>query len=291
MINVDTGVQKYRAFVEAVDSGSLAAAAARMGYSTSSVSRMVADLEATCRVRLLERSKAGVKTTPDGERLLARARRVVAACDGFDDEAASIRGIESGTVRIGTVSSVATHILPATMAAFRETHPQVDFELLLGDYEEIDSWLAEGRIDLGALRAPAPRWLKSRLLVHDRLVAIVPGSHPLAQATKIPLEKFAEEPFLALERGEISEVASLFEAAGIIMQPAFSTWDDYAIMAMVEAGMGLAILPELITRRNAYDIAIVPLDVPANRDIDIAWRSTSALPAAARTFLEMLPKA
>ncbi|MBQ6651153.1 MAG: LysR family transcriptional regulator [Atopobiaceae bacterium] len=285
---MDMGVQKYRAFVEAVDSGSLAAAASRMGYSISSVSRMVADLEAGCRVRLLERSKAGVRTTPDGERLLARARRVVAACDGFDEEAASIRGIESGTVRIGTVSSVATHILPSTMATFRKAHPQVDFELLLGDYTEIESWLSEGRVDLGALRSPAPRWLKSHLLVHDRLVAVVPEGHPRVAAESFPLKAFTEEPFLALERGSISEVGSLFEAAGIIIQPAFSTWDDYAIMAMVEAGMGLSILPELITRRNAYDIATVPLDVPADRSIDIAWRSTSALPAAARAFLEMV---
>lgn len=281
---MDTGVRKYRAFVEAADLGSIAAAAARMGYSVSSVSRMVADLEAGCGVRLLERGKGGVRTTSDGERLLTRARQVIAACDTFDEEADHIRGIERGTVRIGTISSIVTHVLPPAMARFREAHPSVDFELLLGDYAEIESWLAEGRVDLGTLRLPVPKDLASRTLVRDQLMGVVPASHSLAAAARIPLAAFADEPFLALERGGVSEIAGLFEKARIDIRPAFSTWDDHAIMAMVEAGMGLAILPELVTRRTAYSVAMVPLEVSADRDIAIAWRASSALPAAASAF-------
>ena len=281
---MEAGVQKYRAFVEAADAGSIAVATARMGYSVSSVSRMVADLEAGCGVRLLERGKSGVRPTPDGERLLARARQVVAACDGFDDEASAILGIEGGTVRIGMISSVATHVLPSAMASFRELHPLVEFELLMGDYAEIEAWLMEGRVDLGTLRLPLPKGLASRTLVRDRLMGVVPASHPLAKETRIPLEVFASEPFLALERGGVSEVAGLFEKNRIEIHPAFSTWDDHAIMAMVEAGMGLAILPELVTRRTAYKVALVTLDVSADRDIAIAWRASFALPAAASAF-------
>lgn len=283
-------VQKLQAFIEAVDAGSIAAAGVRMGYSTSSISRMIADLEAGCGVRLLERGKHGVTLTPDGERLLKRARRVVAECDGFFDEAASITGLERGHVRIGTISSIATHILPAAMAAFRRAHPGVDFELLIGDYEEIATWLAEGRVDMGSLHHPAPPEFESRVVARDQLVAVVPKDHPLAHVGAFPLSAFAEEPFIALERGGLSEVAGVFAATDLAIRPAFATWDDFAIMAMVEAGMGISILPELMIRRTDYRIAVVPLEVDAPRDIALAWRA-GLLPAAASAFLQTLPSA
>lgn len=285
---MDTGLQKYRAFVVAADVGSIVGAAERMGYSVSSVSRMVADLETACGLRLFDRSKAGVSLTSDGERLISRARAIVAECDRFDDEAAAIAGAEVGTVRVGTIASVATHILPRVLQKLRRSHPGITCELLMGDYAEIESWIAEGRVDLGTVRRPASGDFESVALLDDEHVAVVPKGHPLAGETTFPIAAFTEEPFVALERGEVSEVASLFERNGMRVVPAYTVWDDYAVMAMVEAGLGIAILPSIMTLSPPYDVAVLPLDVPARRVIEAAWCKSRSLTAAATAFLGIL---
>ena len=285
---MDTGTQKYRALVAAVDSGSLAGAADQLGYSVSSVSRMVADLETECGFPLLERSKYGITPTADGARMIACARRIIAECDLFGATAREIAGIEGGTVRIGTFSSVATHWLPGVLGEFSAEHPRIEYEMLMGDYSEITSWIDDGRVDLGFLREPIDAHLASARVVKDELVAVLPASHPMAHAETFPLAAFEDEPFIAIERGGDAEGATLFSRHGLHVSPAFSTWDDYAIMAMVEAGLGIAMLPALILRRCAYDLATVPLDVPARRDVWVAWKASRPLPTAARALLDLM---
>lgn len=288
---MDTGLQKYRAFVVAADTGSIVRAAERMGYSISSVSRMVSDLENACGFRLFDRSKAGVMLTPDGERLVGRARAIVAECDRFDDEAAAIAGAEVGTVRVGTIASVATHILPRVLQKLRQGRPGITCELLMGDYAEIEAWVAEGRVDVGTVRIPARGDFEYVALFEDEHVAIIPKSHPLASEKAFPIAAFSEEPFLALERGEVSEVSDLFERNSIRVDPAYTVWDDYAVMAMVEAGLGIAILPSIMMRHCPYDVAVLPLDVPSRRVIAAAWRKSRSLTAAANAFLDALQNA
>ncbi|MBQ9068608.1 MAG: LysR family transcriptional regulator [Eggerthellaceae bacterium] len=283
---MDTGLQKYRAFVAAADIGSIAHAAERLGYSVSSVSRMIADLETSSGVRLFDRSKAGVAPTPDGVRLLARARRIVDECNRFDDEAAAITGTEVGTVRIGTIASVATHVLPSVLKVFREDHPGITYELLHGDYREIEQWLAEGRVDVGTVRLPAPDGLGTIVLVRDEDVAVLPSGHRLARKKRFPLAAFAEEPFIALEHEGVSEAADLLEGNGMGLAPLFTTWDDYVVMAMVEAGLGLSIMPSIMLQRCAYNVVSLPLDVPAKREIALAWDESRTPSPAVAAFLD-----
>ena len=285
---MDGGLQKYRAFVVAADTGSIARAAERLDYSVSSISRMVADLETACGFPLFTRSKTGVSLTPDGLRLLGRARAIVSECDRFSDEAASIAGAEVGTVRVGTIASVATHILPRVLQRFRLDHPGVVCELLMGDYAEIEAWIAEGRVELGTVRLPAPPGFDSSLVASDGYVAVVPKAHSRANDGIFPMAAFAGDPFIALEHGSVSEVADLLAANDMHIVPAYTVWDDYAVMALVEAGLGLGIVPSIMTRRCAYDVAFLPLDVPTRRRIAMAWRADRSLTPAAASFLATL---
>ncbi|MBQ7978216.1 MAG: LysR family transcriptional regulator substrate-binding protein [Candidatus Methanomethylophilaceae archaeon] len=104
----------------------------------------------------------------------------------------------------------------------------------------------------------------------------------------IPLAELAEGPFMLLEKGEKAEISELFESNGLVPNVVFTTWDDYAIMSMVENGLGVSILPELILRRIPYRIAVLPLDVPAYRYICLVMRDRSKLPVAAKNFVGYL---
>ena len=250
---------------------------------------MIHDLETEWNLTLLERSRSGVALTSDGSRLLPYAQNVCEDYAKLRMQIDDLHGVQSGIIRIGTFSSTATHWLPNIIKAFQKDFPGIDYELLLGDYTEIENWIEDGRVDCGFLRLPTRPNFDTISLEQDSLLAVLPKQHPLAQADCVPLEAFCQEPFLLLEHGKKAEISELFERYHLTPHIHFTTWDDYAIMSMVESGLGLSILPELILRRIPYHIVVKPLDVPASRTIGLAMRSQKNASLAVKKFMEYLP--
>lgn len=286
--DMDMNIQKYMAFVKTVEYGSFTKAAEILNYSQSGISRMINDLEKEWKVVLLERGKSGVKLTSDGMKLLPYAKSVCMEYEKLQMEVDELNGLQSGLIRIGTFSSVATHWLPNIIKEFQKVYPGIDYELLLGDYTEIEEWISEGRVDCGFLRLPTYSDFETIFLEQDRLLAILPENHALAQLEKVPVAALCVEPFMLLEKGAKTEVSEIFERCNLTPNVHFTTWDDYAIMSMVESGLGISILPELILKRVPYRIVAKELDVPAYRKIGIALRSKKAASLAVKRFLEYL---
>lgn len=285
---MDMNIQKYMAFVKTVEYGSFTKAAEMLNYSQSGISRMINDLEKEWKVVLLERGKTGVKLTSDGMKLLPCAKGVCVEYEKLQMEVDELNGLQSGLIRIGTFSSVATHWLPNIIREFQKAYPNIDYELLLGDYTEIESWISDGRVDCGFLRLPTRPEFETVFLEQDRLLAILPENHALAYLEKIPVASLCDEPFMLLEKGAKAEVSEIFERCNLTPNVHFTTWDDYAIMSMVESGLGISILPELILRRVPYRIIAKELDVPTYRKIGIALRSKKTASLAVKRFLEYL---
>ena len=126
-------------------------------------------------------------------------------------------------------------------------------------------------------------------LERDEMLAILPENHTLVNCDKIPIEALAREPFMLLEKGGKSEITELFEENGLNLNTRFTTWDDYAVMSMVESGLGVSILPRLILKRIPYNIVAKELDVPIYRDICLAMRSRKNASVAVKRFLNYLP--
>lgn len=285
---MDTNVQKYQSFAAAVECGSFTRAAERLNYSQSGISRMIADLEQEWGVVLLERGKGGVRLTSDGMKLLPHAKSLIAEYEKLQMEVDALRGVQSGLIRIGTFSSVATHWLPNIIRAFQQDYPGIDYELLLGDYTEIEEWIAQGRVDCGFLRLPTRPAFETVFLEQDPLMAVLPEDHPLAARERIPVAALCGEPFLLLEKGGKADVPAIFERCGLTPNVRFTTWDDYAVMSMVESGLGISVLPGLILRRAPYRIAVRPLEIPAYRSIGLALKSRKTASLAVKRFLEYL---
>lgn len=285
---MDMNLLKYLAFVKTVEYGSFTKAGELLNYSQSGISRMIGDLEREWKLTLLERSRTGVKLTSDGSRLLPYAKSLCAEYQKLQMQVDDLHGVQSGIIRIGTFSSVATHWLPNIIKAFQKDYPGIDYELLLGDYTEIEEWIAEGRVDCGFLRLPTKADFETIFLEEDRLLAILPEDHPMAALERVPVSSLCDEPFMLLEKGAKAEIAGIFERSGLQPRVRFTTWDDYAIMSMVEGGLGVSILPELILKRIPYHIVARELDVPAYRKIGLALRDKKSASLAVKRFLEYL---
>lgn len=226
-----------------------------------------------------------MRLTSDGMRLLPYAKNLCRSFDVMQNEVSDLKNVQTGIIRIGTFSNVATHWLPKMIQNFQKDYPNIEYEMLLGDYGEIEEWILNGRVDFGFLRLPVNRSLETIELTKDELMAVIPREHPLAKREKFPIRDLQKDPFILLEKGEKAEIAKLLEKHQIRPNIRFTTWDDYAVMSMVEQGLGISILPKLILQRIPYDIVAKPLDVPASRTIGLAIRNYEFASAAVKRFL------
>ena len=288
MIYTDNNLLKYVAFVQTVDKGSFTKAANSLNYAQSSISKMIADLEKEWGVTLLQRNKKGVCLTSTGEQILPLIRQALNDFEKMREKIDEINNVQSGTVRIGTFSSVAINWLPDIFTKFQEDYPKINCEMLLGDYDEIEKQLEEGRIDCAFLRLPTNKNFNTTILKKDEYKAVLPYNHPLAEKEFLEYGDLNNQPFLLLEHGGKTEVSDLLEQNNVKANIRFTTWEDFAIMAMVEKGLGIGILPELILKRIPYNIVIKSFKKPYYRKIVLATKDKNNITAAARKFIEYL---
>jgi len=281
-------IRKYMAFIKTVEYGSFTKAAQSLGYTQSGISHMINDLEAEWGLTLLERKRSGVAITSDGLKILPHVQTVCNAHIKLLTVIEELHDLSSGLIRVGTFSSVATHWLPNIIKAFKKDYPNIEFELLLGDYTEIENWIIEGRVDCGFLRLPTKPELESIFLEQDKLLVILPENHPMAKHEYFPISDLVGEPFMLLEKGAKTEISEIFDRYNIIPTVSFTTWDDYAIMSMVETGLGISILPELILKRTPYRIVKKELEVAAYRKIGLVMKDSKTASLAVKRFLEYL---
>ncbi len=279
---------RYRAFQEVARTKSFTEAAVVLGYSQSAVSRLVSELEREWGVQLFERSRAGVSLTNEGAQLLPSAQTLCQAEAEFHAQVDRLHNLSSGIIRIGTISSTATHWLPSIIASFQSEYPGIRYELFLGDYSELEAALSSGRIDCAFTRLPVEGPYNCLPLQQDELMAVLPKDHPLASEEAIDPGFLAVEPFIHLKRGSSDEVSEVLQACKSKPEPRFTTWDDYAVMSMVEAGLGVSVLPSLVLRRTPYHIAVRPLSPRFFRTLGFVTRKTTATPLAVKRFMDHL---
>ena len=249
---------------------------------------MIADLEKEWGISLLQRNKKGVCLTSSGKQLLPYARKILSDFEEMQQKVYAINDIQSGTVRIGTFSSVAINWLPNIFSKFQKGYPGIDYEMLLGDYDEVEKWIDEGRVDCGFLRLSSSSNFDVISLKQDEYKAVLPVNHPLVQKEILDYKDLNEQPFLLLEHGGKTEVSELLEKHNVHPNIRFTTWEDYAIMAMVEKGLGIGILPEMILKRIPYQIAIRSFRTPYFREIVLAMKNRKKMTPAVEKFIEYL---
>lgn len=285
---MDYNLQKYIAFITAVDNGSITGASEILNYSQSGISRMIGDLEKDWQMSLLERNKYGVELTSDGVRLLPQIRAVCNEFQKLTTDVEELQGLETGLIRIGTISSVATHVLPPVIQKFKTDYKGVKYELLLGDYNEIEEWVHSGRVDIGFVLMPTKDSFDTITYGTDEMIIVLPKDHPLCEYERIPLEEIEKYPFILQEKDNNTSSREFFLKHGINLRVDFATWDDYAIMSMVESGLGISVLPELILKRCSYDIEIRSLEEPFIREMGIIMKDRERLPIAVKRLLKYL---
>lgn len=277
-------IKKYIAFLKVAELHSLTHAARELGYTQSAMTHIINSMEQDFGFSLFVRGRSGAKLTQEGTQVHAAIAEVVAADQRLHGLVERIHGLDAGTIRIATFSSVAVQWLPELIRLFQLAHPNIDFKLLDGDYHDVDTWLAAGEVDMGFITLPTSLDCEIIELVRDPLMAVVPKNHRLAGCKAFPLAEFAHENFISLLQSSDQDLRRTLEAAGVKPNIKFTTKDDYAIIAMVESGLGVSIMPQLLLRGRTENVCVLPLLPEASRRIALAIPKNESASPAARSF-------
>lgn len=276
--------KRYEVFVKIVENASLTKAAEELGLTQSGVSHILSALEEELGFTLMKRSRNGAKLTTEGNALLPYIKEIVEQERLMRLEADQLRGVTAGVVRIGTFTSVATHWLPGMLKEFQNLYPAVEFRLFNGDYHDVNLWLDDGSVDVGFITLPAAGDWECIPLREDALLAVLPKGHPLAKQEVCRTEEVAREPFISLLESSDHDARMALDAVGLKPNVRFTTKDDYAIVAMVEQGLGVSIMPELLLRGMNRSIECRPLNPSVSRSLALAIPAREKVGPAARTF-------
>lgn len=279
-------LSKFEVLNAVIEQGSLTRAGESLGLTQSAVSHAIASLENELGFSLLSRGRTGISVTTNGERVLQHIREMLRWNERMKQEIADINGLEVGTVRIGTFTSVSTLWLPGIIQEFSTQHPNIEVRLQEGNYDEIEHWIAEGTIDFGFLSLPTSESFETIPLHHDRMLCILPDNHLLHQADVLEFKEIEHEWFIMPKAGSDNDIRQIFKQHHVRPHVKFALDDDYAIVAMVRRGLGISILPEMILSNIRNPVCTVGLQGNPSRTIAVAVRSLKSVSPAARRFID-----
>jgi DNA-binding transcriptional LysR family regulator len=284
-------LRHLRYFIAVAEERHFGRAAARLHMAQPPLSQQIRRFEDELGEPLLYRTTRSVELAPAGEVLLERGREILAAVDAaLDDARRAARG-EYGRLAIGFTGSCTYTLLPTLAATLGHELPGVVLDLrgeLLTPAQV--GRLIDGTLDLGLLRPPVrERELTTEVLQSEPLLAVLPESHPLAEADAVPLQQLEGEPFVTYPSHFRSVVHDAVEDAcaahGFKPLAAHEVAETATLVSFVAAGLGVSLVPASVRNMTVHGAVYRPLVYDATRvELAAAWRRDDDRPVLARAL-------
>jgi DNA-binding transcriptional LysR family regulator len=277
-------------FVAVAEEANFTRAARRVHVAQPAVSTQVARLERELGQQLLDRSRREVRLTAAGEAVLPYARAALTAVHDARLAVEELGDLVRGSVAIGTVTA---HNLdmPALLAAFSRAHPAVEITLSTDDSDALIDGVQAGRLDLviaSVGSGEVPDGLSVEVTTDESIEAVVGEGDPWRNRSSVPVAALAERPLITLPVGagirrRLDEACA---AAGVAVRIAFEASTPIELAELAERGLGVAIVPQSVSRTRAgvHAIAITP---ELRGRLVLAWRASGPMSPAARVLVGM----
>ncbi|MGE4243380.1 LysR substrate-binding domain-containing protein [Ramlibacter sp.] len=280
-------IRQIETFLAVAEAASFRRAAEVLHRSQSAVSAHVQQLEEELGLPLLERTTRRVSLTPGGKVLLGRCKSLMADLNAVAQELKEEATLRRGRVSIGTSPSISTHRLPPIVAAYQVQYPGITLEL----HEAFASRMYDDVLERVTDFAIGPRvdGLKDfdiRTVIVDPVVAVLPATKPWLDRKTVRLDDIAREPHLAMPRGTAirAVIEDSFRRRGVVFEPRFEVIHQQTLFSLVEAGLGVTVLPLMSVPPQRGNYVVARLRTPEiTRDVClVTLKGKSLTPAAAR---------
>ena len=282
------------AFIAAADCGSFSRAAELLSVAQPSLSNRIQSLEREVGQVLFERMGRGVKLTDAGRAFLPYAQRMMRT---LNDGLMVLEGTRDGTagrLSIGTAPAVGTYVLPRVLKIFCDNREGVDVLVRTGHSDEVLQMVLDDDVQVGFGRPINHPDVRTHVLYQDELVLVVSGEHRYAKRGTVRVEELAEDSLILFDRdsGYYGMIMSLFRDLGVVPQQQMQLDSIEATKKMVEANLGIALLPELSVEREMrlgtlHKVHIASAE-PVKRDIAVLYRRNKPQSGPMSAFLDLL---
>lgn len=288
-----------RTLLEVARGGSLAAAAATLGYTPSAVSQQIRALEREAGCPLVERRGRTVALTPPGRVLAGHAEHVVGRLAAARAELEAITELRSGELRLGWFSTAGAVLIPRVVAAFRHEHPGVALTLVEADPGEAAELLLDAELDLALVYRfsgdpELPAAVTQRRIASESIYLVVARGHRMAGRARVTLPELEGEDFVqGVRHGPtLDTLPNACRAAGFEARVVLRTEEPNAWHGLVAAGVGVAVMPRLSLSALRDDLVAIPLDAPSLvRTISLAEAPVSYRPPALAPMARLIEAA
>ncbi|AXB47602.1 LysR family transcriptional regulator [Amycolatopsis albispora] len=272
--------------------GSVSGAAAQLHVTTSAVSQQLARLEREVGQRLLERNGRGIRLTDAATLLAAHGDRLLAQVEEVEAELARHRGAVAGALSVAAFATAARGLLPGALRALRAEYPALEPRMDEQEPPEAVAGLCRGDVDVAVVQdwpeAPLvlPEGLSRDYLLDDPLDLAVPAGHPLAGRAEVPLPELGAEEWITWTDGQLCHdwLTRTLEAPRIV----HTASEHSTQLALVAAGLGVAVLPRLGRGHVPEGVRVVPIHPGPARQVHVLWRTSAARRPAIRAVVTAL---
>ncbi len=280
---------KYKALLCAIDMGSLTAAADKLGYTPSGISRSVAAVEEQFGFPMLIRAKSGVTPTENCEQVLPIIRNLLCVEEQLQQTADRMCSLETGSVTVGSAYPIYDPILSKEIVAFRRLHPKISVRLIEGTSSELFRKLSLHELDFCIIsqRENMPVF---HPLCRDSICAWVPPNHPAAGKGMYTVSDLLTDDYIELFPGLETDNSIFLKRNKLYPNTCAATSDIYAAYAMVEAGLGVVLINTLLSHRWEGNVVTLPLDRSSDFEIGVAANAKEECSPAAEEFLNFILK-
>ncbi|MET0468358.1 MAG: LysR substrate-binding domain-containing protein [Aeromicrobium sp.] len=280
-------IQQLTYFVAVARTRHFTRAADLTGVSQPTLSKQIRVLENSLGTPLFVRYRGGIELTSAGEALLPHAQRILIDVESAERTVHEVANLRRGRVRLGATPSMCEGLLPAALKTFHTAYPDIDLEVQEGGSRLLTRELSQGRLDVALLIVPLAtddRDLETTPVIRERLVLASPPS--VVMPDRMPVAELRDVPLVMFREGyDLRDVTlRACRAAGFEPRLAVEGGEMSAVLRFVEAGLGHAVVPEMVLATRPQLRSTVLDDPPLDRVIALAHRSSEALPLAARAF-------
>lgn len=278
----------YEIFYTVAQEKSFQKAAKILNMTPSAISHAISTMEKELGFSLFIRNKNGTVLTSNGEAIYPHILEILNSNEYFLQSVAQLNGLQKGTIKVGCFNSVCTAWMPAIMSAFREEYPEITVNVYQGTYTDVELWLKNGTIDVGFLSESCTRDFYYTPIYKDRLICLTPKNFVVNNPDYITVEELENQAFVFQRESCDTDVQAFLDKHHITIKTNHHVIDDQSTVALIEAGLGIGIMPEILVKRMDSNINSYVINPAEYRTICLATTHPHVMSPAVNRFIQFV---
>lgn len=278
----------FEIFYAVAQEKSFQKAAKLLNMTPSAISHAISTMEKELGFSLFIRNKNGTVLTSNGEAVYPHILDVLNSNEYLLQSVAQLKGLKSGTLKVGCFNSVCTAWMPSIMTAFRKEYPEITVKVYQGTYADVEEWLKNGIIDVGFLSESCTKDFFYTPLYKDQLLCLTPKNFPVANPDYISVDELENQAFVFQREACDTDVQAFLDKYHISIKTNHHVIDDQSTVALIEAGMGIGIMPEILVKKMSSNINSYALHPAEYRTICLATTHPHIMSPAVNRFIKFV---